>query len=58
VSFKPSRITHRSGVSGGASVAAALPFTKKLVVIDASFIRTKSVPRSLPDNPATSEKWQ
>src|SRR5262245_60796699 len=36
VSFKSSRITHSSGVSGGASVVAALPFTRKLVVIAAS----------------------
>jgi hypothetical protein len=27
VSFSPSRITHNSGVAGGASVDAALPFT-------------------------------
>jgi hypothetical protein len=33
VSFKPSRITHNSGVVGGASVDAALPFTVKFMAI-------------------------
>src|ERR1019366_3150951 len=36
VSFKSSRITHSSGVSGGAFVVAALPFTRKLVAIASS----------------------
>jgi hypothetical protein len=36
VSFSPSRITHNSGVAGGASVDAALPFTVKVVVIVSS----------------------
>src|SRR5689334_17293952 len=36
VSFRPSRITHNSGVVGGASVDAALPFTVKLVAIASS----------------------
>src|SRR5436190_14386421 len=36
VSLRPSRITHSSGVSGGASVEAALPLTVKLVAIASS----------------------
>src|SRR5262249_52968831 len=36
VSFSPSRITHNSGVAGGASVDAALPFTVKVVVMVSS----------------------
>jgi hypothetical protein len=36
VSFSPSRITHNTGVAGGASVDAALPFTVKVVVIVSS----------------------
>ena len=36
VSLRPSRITHNSGVSGGASVDAALPFTVKFVAIASS----------------------
>src|SRR5262245_53963677 len=36
VSFKSSRITHSSGVSGGAFVVAAMPFTRKLVAIASS----------------------
>ena len=36
VSLSPSRITHSSGVAGGASVDAVLPFTVKLVVIASS----------------------
>ena len=36
VSLRPSRITQSSGVSGGASVDAALPFTVKLVAIASS----------------------
>src|SRR5262245_25314800 len=31
VSLRPSRSTHNSGVAGGASVDAALPFTVKLI---------------------------
>src|SRR5437588_11709436 len=33
VSLRPSRMIHNSGVSGGASVEAALPFTVKLVAM-------------------------
>src|SRR4051812_39929064 len=40
VSFSPSRMTHSSGVSGGASVVAALPLTVKLVAIASSPERT------------------
>src|SRR5262249_26822771 len=36
VSFSPSRITHNTGVAGGASVDAALPFTVKVVLIFSS----------------------
>jgi hypothetical protein len=33
VSLRSSRITHNSGVAGGASVVAGLPFTMNLVAI-------------------------
>jgi hypothetical protein len=36
VSFSPSRITHNNGVSGGASVEVAFPFTIKFVDIASS----------------------
>src|SRR5215468_4268775 len=37
VSLRSSRSTHKSGVAGGASVDAGLPFTTKLVAIAPSF---------------------
>src|SRR6266852_5178292 len=37
VSLRPSRSTHNSGVAGGASVDAALPFTVKLMAMVSSF---------------------
>jgi hypothetical protein len=33
VSWRPSRITHKSGVVGGASLDAAFPFIVKIVAI-------------------------
>src|SRR6476620_10317520 len=36
VRLRPSRITHSSGVEGGASVDAAFPFTVKFVAIASS----------------------
>jgi hypothetical protein len=38
VSCSPSRITHNSGVAGGASVEAALPLTVKLVAMLSSLL--------------------
>jgi hypothetical protein len=59
VSYKSSRITHSSGVSGGASVVAALPFTRKLVVIASSL--DPSAPKAvtgLANHPANKQEWQ
>src|SRR5215470_3887678 len=38
VSLRSSRSTHNSGVAGGASVDAGLPFTTKLVAIASSLL--------------------
>src|SRR5262245_35948642 len=39
VSLRPSRITHKSGVAGGASLDAGLPFTVKLMAMISSLKR-------------------
>src|SRR5215470_17586341 len=43
VSLRPSRITHRSRVAGGASVDAGLPLTVKLVAIVSSLQPARSM---------------
>src|SRR3954454_20027244 len=59
VSLRSSRITHNSGVAGGASVAAGLPFTMKFVAIASSLDpRGAKAFAGLPDHPARWERLQ
>src|SRR2546421_11031847 len=59
VSLRSSRITHNSGVAGGASVAAGLPFTMKFVAIASSLDpRGAKAVAGRPDHPARWERLQ
>src|SRR3954468_1400072 len=59
VSLRSSRITHNSGVAGGASVAAGLPFTMKFVAIASSPApRGAKAFAGLPDHPARLKRLQ
>src|SRR3954465_12213868 len=58
VSLRSSRITHNSGVTGGASVVAGLPFTMNFVAIASSLDPRRQAAAGLINTPARVEQLQ